>query len=291
MQAVLAARAEEEAEIELGGRVDHRELRREGGEILGRQRLGPRVLGQPELGERGAGRRQRARPAVLERAGERLAAVGEGGADQVAGLRVGGRPGAPQAEDRRLDPRPRPEDRRVDGAHQPHLAGELGEDAGAAVGAAAGRGPQPVGDLTLDHHRPGGRPSGSCLDRAQDDRRRDRVGKVGDDPGRRRLQRPEVELHRVRPVQVDVRPRRDRRQRPLEAAVDLDRVDPARRLRQPLGQHPFAGPDLEHHVAGLEPGVADDRVEQVGVGEEVLPEPHHWKRARALASTVRSSCS
>jgi hypothetical protein len=74
-------------------------------------------------------------------------------------------------------------------------------------------------------------------------------------------------------VEVDVRPRRDRRQRRLEAAVDLDRVDPGRRLRQPLGQDPFAGTDLEHDVARLEAGVADDRIEQVGVGEEVLTEP------------------
>ena len=58
---------------------------------------------------------------------------------------------------------------------------------------------------------------------------------------------------------------------------------------------PFPGADLEHDVALLQLGVADDRVEQVGVGEEVLPEPDHSayqpKSARALASTVRSSSS
>ena len=62
-----------------------------------------------------------------------------------------------------------------------------------------------------------------------------------------------------------------------------------------LGQHPFPGADLEHDVARAELGVADDRVEQVGVGEEVLPEPDQPATSRrgraALASTVRSSSS
>ena len=53
--------------------------------------------------------------------------------------------------------------------------------------------------------------------------------------------------------------------------------------REPLGQHPFAGADLEHHVVRPELRVADDRVEQVGVGEEVLPEPDH----RALPAEER----
>jgi hypothetical protein len=92
-------------------------------------------------------------------------------------------------------------------------------------------------------------------------------------------------------MEVDVRACRDCRQRRLEPAVDLDRVDPAHRVRQPFGQDPFAWAHLEHDVDRLEAGVADDRVEQVGVGEEVLPEPHHSKSVRALASTVRSSCS
>ena len=87
----------------------------------------------------------------------------------------------------------------------------------------------------------------------------------------------------------------DRRQRRLEAAVELDRVDVGRRLGQPLGQHPLPGPDLEDDVGRVELGVADDRVEQVRVGEEVLPEPtivaHQPKRVRAFASTTRSSSS
>ena len=63
-----------------------------------------------------------------------------------------------------------------------------------------------------------------------------------------------------------------------------------------LGQRPFAGADLEHDVPGLELRVAHDRVQQVGVDEEVLPQPHHRaayqpKSARALASTLASSSS
>ena len=85
----------------------------------------------------------------------------------------------------------------------------------------------------------------------------------------------------------------ERRQRRLQAAVDLDRVQVGRDRGQALAQHPFPGPDLEHDVALAQLGVADDRVEQVRVGEEVLPEPDHPryqpKSARALASTVRSS--
>ena len=63
---------------------------------------------------------------------------------------------------------------------------------------------------------------------------------------------------------------------------------------QPLGQHPFPRPDLQHDVVRSELGVADDRVEQVRVGEEVLTESDHGdgyqpKTARAFASTVLSN--
>ena len=62
-------------------------------------------------------------------------------------------------------------------------------------------------------------------------------------------------------------------------------------LGEPLAQHPFAGANLEHHVVGAQLRVADDRVEQVRVGQEVLPEADHRyqpKSALAFASTVRS---
>jgi hypothetical protein len=76
-------------------------------------------------------------------------------------------------------------------------------------------------------------------------------------------------------VVLDVRQRRDPLQRRLQAAVDLDRVQVRRRGRQAPAQDPFPRPDLEHHVLRRQLGVADDRVEQVGIGEEVLAETDH----------------
>ena len=64
--------------------------------------------------------------------------MGEGGAHQLAGLWVCRRPLRRQPEDRRIDPRARAEDRGVDLSDQLNLAGDLGEDAGAAVGAQPG---------------------------------------------------------------------------------------------------------------------------------------------------------
>ena len=93
---------------------------------------------------------------------------------------------------------------------------------------------------------------------------------------------------------VDVRARGQLRQRRLQPAIDLDAVQVGRGVGDALGEHPFAGPDLEHHVARGQRRVADDRVQQVGISEEVLPEPDHGyqpKSARALASTERSSSS
>ncbi len=225
--------------------------------------------GRPSSAQPGAHRAQGAGPDVLDRAGERLAAVGEGGADQLPGGRVGARPGAAQAEDRRLDPRPRPEDRRVDLAQQLHLAGELDGRARRAVGAAAGRRAQTVGDLALHHHRPAPH-RGQLGDRAQDHRRGHRVGKVGDDGGRGGIEPGEIQLERIAPVQVDVGPGSERGQRRLQAPVDLDRVDVGRGGGEPLGQHAFPGADLEHDISRAQLGVAHDRVEQVGIGEEVL---------------------
>jgi hypothetical protein len=94
-------------------------------------------------------------------------------------------------------------------------------------------------------------------------------------------------------VQADVGPRRQRPERLGQAPVELDRVQVGGDVGEALAQHPFPGADLEHHVVGAQLGVADDRVEQVRVGQEVLPEPDHRdyqpKSVRALASTVRSS--
>jgi len=94
-------------------------------------------------------------------------------------------------------------------------------------------------------------------------------------------------------VQLDAGAGGERRQRLGEAPVELDRVDVRGRLGEAPGQHALARPDLEHDVVWTELGVADDRVEQVGVGEEVLPKSDHSRyqpnSALAFASTVRSS--
>ena len=68
-------------------------------------------------------------------------------------------------------------------------------------------------------------------------------------------------------------------------------MDVGRRLGQPPGQDPLPGTDLEDDVGRVELGVAEDRVEQVRVGEEVLPEPHHPNRVRPFSSTTRSNSS
>ena len=143
-----------------------------------------------------------------------------------------------------------------------------------AVGAAPGRRPQPVGDLALHHHRPAPH-RGQLGDRAQDHRRRHRVGQVGDDGGRGGIEPGQVELERVAPVQVDVRAGGERRQRRLQPPVDLDRVHVSRGGGEALGQHAFPGAHLEHDLPRAQLGVAHDRVEQVGVGQEVLAEPDH----------------
>jgi hypothetical protein len=41
--------------------------------------------------------------------------------------------------------------------------------------------------------------------------------------------------------------------------------------RQPLGERPLPTADLEHDVGGVELRLAQDRVEQVRVRQEVLP--------------------
>ncbi len=65
-----------------------------------------------------------------------------------------------------------------------------------------------------------------------------------------------------------------RRDDPLErrpqALVDLDQVDGRRPLREAFRQHALPSPDLQDDVAGVECRIGDDRLQQVGVGEEVL---------------------
>ena len=174
---------------------------------------------------------------------------------------------------------------------------------------------EPLADLALDHRHPDG-DLRERLDRAQDDRRRDAVGQVGDDLGRRRVERGEVELDGVGEVQGRVGVRAERvAQGRLERAVDLDDVHVARPGGEVLGEHAEAAADLEHDVRGVELGRPADDAEQVRVDEEVLaelalgrmpklPQPpqaglpglleplgHHPNSRAALASTAASSRS
>ncbi len=153
-----------------------------------------------------------------------------------------------------------------------HVAGELGEHRRQPVGARAGPGGEALADLLLDHPDPAPHVV-ELLDRAQDGARRDAVGQVGDDLRRRRRQRAQVELHRVGEVQRDVGERVDGvAQRRLERAVELDDVDVRDARREVLREHAEAAADLEHDVVGLEPRLALDHAEDVGVDEEVLAE-------------------
>jgi hypothetical protein len=64
-------------------------------------------------------------------------------------------------------------------------------------------------------------------------------------------------------------------QRRAHAVVELDHVHRRHLRRQLGGQGTLAATDLEHDVLGRRLRVADDRAQQVGVGEEVLAQPNH----------------
>ena len=168
-----------------------------------------------------------------ERPGERLAAVGERALDDAcAGTGRGPRRSARarRARCRRSAPGGRPCATRR--AATRTSAGELREHRRDAVGAAAGRGGEPLPHLLL-HHRDPARHAGQLLDRLEDRRRGDAVRQVGDDLRRRGVERGEVECERVAEVQRRVRVRVERvAQRGLERAVDLDDVDVRARARR-----------------------------------------------------------
>ncbi len=86
---------------------------------------------------------------------------------------------------------------------------------------------------------------------------------------------------------------RDRLELRPQRLVELDHVQLGDQRREPPAQRPSAAADLDHDVAGSELGKAHDRVEQVRIGEEVLPEarPHHRSALAAFASSVRSSAA
>ncbi len=235
VQAVGPRRADEQAEVDLAGRAGAQHRRSLSVAPLGRRQRSARAsAGWPIASSAARVRSRTAGPApgasASER-GERLAAVGEAALDERAQApgRPPGRGGAG---------RPAPSRRSAPGGTRcaaPCAARarrrELGEHGRDAVGAAcAGR-------------RRSRSPTSFCtiatqvrtlveLERAQDHGRRDAVGQVGDDLGRRRVERGEVELDRVAEVQRGVRVRVERvAQRRLQAAVDLDHVHVPRRAR------------------------------------------------------------
>ena len=186
MQAVVADRSDEEAEVELRRRPQLHPAA-----LIQAAPQEPRTLRAPapRRGRRRAGRSRssaararsrRARPGELERAGQRLAAVGEGGADELAHAPAAPPGPAGQPDQRRLDPRARGEDGRIDGPHQLHLAGELDQHARRAVVAAvpgSARSRSAISRWTITSQLCD---RGQLGDRPQQQRSRDRVGQVGD---------------------------------------------------------------------------------------------------------------
>ena len=276
--------------------------------------------GSPPARRRGGPKRTQRRPrrvagpspASASEPGERLAAVGEAGADERPQLRLGRRRDPAQADEDRVDVRHRVEDGARHGADHAHLARELGEHRRRAVGGAAGLRREPLADLALDH-RDLRLDGGQLLHHAQEHGRGDAVGEVRHDLGRRRVERGEVEADRVGEVQgrVGVRVQGVAEGR-LELAVDLHHVDMGDAWRQVLRQHAEAAADLEHHVLRVELRLAPDHVEQVRVDQEVLPQlavgadaerlhaaqarlrrelAHQPNRRAAFASTACSSSS
>ena len=224
---------------------------RQRAELRGREPLGAHVGRMAELQQRRAGAIAHVRAlagAQRERARQRLAAVGEGGAHEGADLGRGRRAGALQDDEHGVDVGHRVEDGARDRAVHAHVARELGEHAGHAVGRRARRGGEALADLALDHRHPA-RDAVELLDGAQDRARRDPVGEVGDDLGRRGRERAEVEVERVGDVQRRVRMGRERvLERGHERAVELDDVDVGRVGGQVLAEHAQAAADLEHDV-------------------------------------------
>ena len=58
-----------------------------------------------------------------------------------------------------------------------------------------------------------------------------------------------------------------------QLAIDLEREHRASALPQREREGTEPGSDLQHPVAGVDPGEAHDAAGRVGIGEEVLPAP------------------
>ena len=165
-------------------------------------------------------------------------------------------------------------------------------DAEPPVSFAAGAGRHAVDDFLLQHEVHV-MDAVAAVDQVKQERRRDVVGQVADDP-QGIAERTEIELERVRLVDDHVAPAVETAlQRRRQVAVQFDAVKPARFLRERLRDGALPGSDLHDGVLRLRIDGADDRVDGAGIGQEVLAESlarsmrlHRRSASRAAISTA-----
>ncbi len=183
-----------------------------------------------------------------------------------------------EPDERRLDLGRRPEGPRADVEQPRHGAARLQHHGQPAVGLPPRAGGHPVHDLLLQHevHIAD---AADLVEQVEQQRRGDVVGQVADDaqPLARRREGTEVEAQRVRAVHVQLA-EADAAilQRSDEVAVELDRVEPARRAQEVERDGAFARPDLHEAVRRPRRHGGDDAPDHLRVVEEVLAEALAW---------------
>src|SRR4051794_32257794 len=187
-----------------------------------------------------------------------------------------------ERDERRVDVRPRAENLTRDRMRSRSLRRELNEHGHRAVGLCGRRREEPVGDLPLHHHAPVLQLlHGQALG---DDRRRDVVRQVRHELPRRRIERRDVEPHRVTPVHLGVRDAVEVRR---DASIDLGSVDEGDTLREVAREDAESRADLEHDIVLVELREPTDHAQDVVVDEEVLAEA--LLRAHAHRPKTRSA--
>ena len=143
-------------------------------------------------------------------------------------------------------------------------------------------------DLLLHEHDHERRPA-RVADEALEQRRRDLVRQVRDDPGRTPLGlRVEVHGERIGAHDAHVVSFAEGvAQHGDHPLVDLDRRDRPRTIGERRGENAGARPDLEHVVIRRQLRCVDDRREHTAVHEEVLPEALRGARAVAAQRGVK----
>ena len=295
-----------QVQVDLGRDADG-DRRSDGGEHLSRVRTArdrPQGVGAcracaGDRGERGHVQRLPARPRIdpggpqhrlrgrcrarppREGGPQRLPALGEGRVDDGEDVLAVGAAGvgpvlpvvAGEPDEARVDAGDRPEHRARDRARPPRVGvpGEL--DRRGAVGALAGTGREPLGDLGLHHDQPAAQ-ARKGRQQVQHHGHGDVVGEVRhqDVRGEREVAGPDAQGVRGDDPQVPAGcPLGGRRRQPVgEHRVDLDGDHGARGLEQREGQRAEARADLEHDVVGTDLGETDDAAHRVGVVDEVL---------------------